>query len=442
VSVCEEPVVTLGGNSGKRDVSSEKLPGSIQVARGDKASLSVLLAPEVKSARVIFSTSDPEHLSVSTKDGKGALRVRENAEPGSATLSVFLLPRRGKSVPFARILFPFAVVEPLEIALSPLKPKGNKKVFLVSITNRASRQLEGKITLEAGEGVTMNMQTFHFPPFDYDATYITPIAIVSPHDSDKVFHIQATAEVSPGLTVREKTMISFHTSRKAAQPLAIDGNLSDWERLLLPIRIDRQDQYVGGYVKWKGEEDAGARVYTCWDDEFFYLGVEFQDDVFSDPATGQQVYNNDGLEVYFDTDHAGDLRTSRYSKDDHQYGLFPTQGKTVVWSWSQLGGESVNSRIAINRSPDVVHTVSGCTFTGMIIEGAIPLEELRLKPFDGMHIGFNVAITDDDDPRSLHPFFQEIQMSWTGARNAWQNPQAFGDLFFEDPGAKGRAKRN
>ncbi len=441
VRACPEPVVTVSVATVDGVVLGALPPGSAKIARGDTVSLSVLLSPEVKSARVVFSTSDPEHLSVSTKNGKGILRVSKNAEPGSATLAVFLLPRRGKPVPYARILAPVTVVEPLEIAISPLKPKGDKKTFLVSITNRASGQLEGKIKLEADEGVALNMQTFHFPPFGCNVTYITPIAILSHHESDKVFHIQATGEIGAGLTVREKAMLSFHTSRRAKKPLTVDGNLSDWEKSLEPIRINRQDQYVGGYVTWKGEEDASARVYTCWDDEFFYLGVEFQDDVFSDPATGQQVYNNDGVEVYFDTDHAGDQRSSRYSEDDHQYGLFPTEGKSIVWSWSQLGGESVNSRIAINRSPDVPHTISGRAFKGMIIEVAIPLAELRLKPSDGMQIGFSVAITDDDDPRSLHPFFQEIQMSWTGARNAWQNPQAFADLFFEDPGVKGRATR-
>lgn len=437
VKLCPEPVATVGEVSGKGGVSSKQLPGGIQVARGDTVTVSVWLSADVKSARVIFSTSNPEHLPVSTKKGKGILRVRENAEPGSATLAVFLLPRGGKALAFARLLMPIAVVESLDITILPLQPQGDKKTFMVTVTNRASRQLKGAIKLEAGEGVALNMQTFHFPPFGSNGTYITPIAILSHHESDKVFHIQATGEIGPGPAVHEKAMVSFYTSQRAEKPLTIDGDLSDWEKSLEPIRINRQDQYVGGYVKWKGEEDASARVYTCWDDEYFYLGVEFQDNVFSDPATGQQVYNNDGLEVYFDTDRAGDLRSNRYSKDDYQYGLFPTQGKSIVWSWSQLGGESVNSRIAINRSPDVGQTISGRAFKGMIIEGAIPLAELRLKPHDGMHIGFNVAITDDDDPRSLHPFFQEIQMSWTGARNAWQNPQAFADLFFKVPMAKG-----
>ena len=43
-----------------------------------------------------------------------------------------------------------------------------------------------------------------------------------------------------------------------------------------------------------------------------------------------------------------------------------------------------------------------------------------------------------NDPRSVNPFSQEIQMTWTCKRNAWQNPQVFGDLFFVDRTKKGR----
>jgi hypothetical protein len=60
------------------------------------------------------------------------------------------------------------------------------------------------------------------------------------------------------------------------------------------------------------------------------------------------------------------------------------------------------------------------------------LDELNLNPARQKHIGFCAAFTDDDDPSGIHPFFQEIQMTWTGGKNAWQNPQVFGDLFFSD----------
>ena len=58
-----------------------------------------------------------------------------------------------------------------------------------------------------------------------------------------------------------------------------------------------------------------------------------------------------------------------------------TQGGKVVWSWSQLGGPSRASRLEINRSPTPDQTITGekCSY---IIEGAIPLAELGLKPHD------------------------------------------------------------
>ncbi|MFH0793390.1 MAG: sugar-binding protein, partial [bacterium] len=108
----------------------------------------------------------------------------------------------------------------------------------------------------------------------------------------------------------------------------------------------------------------------------------------------------------------------------------------IVYSWQKLGGPSTNSKIKINRHPSAADTLSGQPLKGYIIEAAIPLAELGLRPGNGLHVGFNLALCDDDDPSSVHPFMQELQFSWSRRRNNWQNPTAFADLFFvEGPSA-------
>jgi hypothetical protein len=241
------------------------------------------------------------------------------------------------------------------------------------------------------------------------------------------------------VSIEIKELLTFYECVRTDTPLEIDGNLTDWPRQARPVHLGSKEQYIAGYVKWDGAEDSSARVYTAWDDKWFYLAAEFQDDILSSPCAGFSVYNNDGIEIYLDADYEGDRQLTRYTDDDFQYGFFIERGRPVVYSWSQLKDYSRDSRIALNLNPQPSQTLSGLTLKGMILEGAIPMREFNLRPFAGLHIGFGLAMTDDDDPSTVNPFFQEIQFSWTRRKNSWQNPQAFGDLFFVGAG-KGQSK--
>jgi len=338
------------------------------------------------------------------------------------------------------------VCEPVILDASPLPPQKNERKFLVSINNISGKEIgrELEIFVEpfikkesespsfniSQDKIILSESKFNFSILKSNLIQNFPVQINSSIDDDAILIVKIRAKLENGVSIEREKIIDFYTSYKVDSPIKIDGDLSDWQKGLTPIRIQWAKQYTGGYVKWDGPEDSSVRLYTSWDDKWFYIGVEQTDDIYSDPVTGFGVYNNDGVEIYFDTDYENDRWDEKYSSDDHQYGLFPSQGKDIVYSWSQLGGESKNSKIKIERSPTKEKTISGTGFKGMIIEAAIPLEELKIVPKDGKMIGFNCAFTDDDDPRSVHPFFQEIQMTWTGKKNSWQNPRAFGILFF------------
>ncbi|MCX7767196.1 MAG: GDSL-type esterase/lipase family protein, partial [Candidatus Sumerlaeia bacterium] len=214
-----------------------------------------------------------------------------------------------------------------------------------------------------------------------------------------------------------------------AKPLRIDGCLADWEPNTQPLKINRKENIVFGFTDWAGEEDVSARVYTAWDKNYFYLAAEVEDTKLSFPCTGFHIYNNDGIEIYFDIDHEGDAEIQSYNQDDFQYAVSLSEGKELVWCY-QLGGPSKKSLAKINTKPTQSETLSRKQFTGYILETAIPLSELKLKRSKGKLIGFNVGVNDDDDPESLNPFVQELQLSWTGMKNAYQNTAAFADLFF------------
>ena len=194
------------------------------------------------------------------------------------------------------------------------------------------------------------------------------------------------------------------------------------------IYLGSKNQYNFPDMQWDGPEDASARVMMAWNPEWLYLAARVQDDVFGDTATGGEVYQNDGFELYFDTDPEGDPLDTTYSADDHQWGVCASQGRAVVYRWSQRTGESDLGRAEIR------HTTSG-----YVLEACIPAGELmpesgegafqgRFEP--GLHFGFTIALNDDDSPGTTHPFHQDLQLQWSRRRNAFLNPKAFADLFF------------
>jgi hypothetical protein len=361
--------------------------------------------------------------------GTSEIVAPPDAALGIARFSIELKEKQA-NLPFARYTSEVTIVEPVEIDITPLPPSANAPTFNLAIRNSTDQQISGTITIRPEADVRLSKNEIPINALLPASTATFPISILSKHPEDKVFNLRVAMDIHKGLSVSTEQIISFTRCCRAEKPIVIDGVLNEWDKSLSPIRIDRQDQFTGGYVKWEGPEDSSVKLYTCWDKQYINFAVEFHDDFLSDPMTGQQVYNNDGVELYFDTDYAGDRQETRYSSDDYQYGLFIAQGKSVVWSWSQLGGESTRSKIAVNRSPKPDETISGDTFKGMIIEAAIPLDELKIEPTEGKVIGFGAAFTDDDDPSNVHPFFQEIQMTWTGRKNSWLDPHAFANLFF------------
>jgi len=348
-----------------------------------------------------------------------------------------------KNKPFVYHITELEITQPITTGITPLPPYNDEKRFVTTIKNNTNAIASGKIAFSTSSGAELSFSELIFSDLKPLENRSITIKILSQYIPDENIWIKAKADtklvfeqdgkkIKQDVTTNSKRLISFYQIVRTQNPINIDGNLNEWKDAY-PIRLnDIKTQKVDGYEKWDGPQDSSANIYAMWDESWIYLAGEFLDDVFSDPAEGFGVYNNDGMEIYFDTNYEIDREDTKYNDDDFQYGMFPSKGKSVVYSWSQLGKESVNSKIFINKNPQLSDSKDGNKQFSFIIEGAIPLEELKFKPSDGKLIGFNVAITDDDDPSSIHPFFQELQLSWTGLKNAYQNPQAFGTAFFVD----------
>lgn len=359
-----------------------------------------------------------------SRTGEFSLRAKPNSPRGEFVAAAGLYD--GESL-FGRLVAKGEIADPLAIRLEPAMATDKPAFHIVVSTQGPPAPLAGRVTLEAAEGVQLDPAMFELAPARGATVTTQTVAVVSEHAPDTVFHVTARAQLEREEVVEARGHFALMPSPRMATPPAIDGDLGDWPKHRAPIRLERREQLTGELRKWDGPEDASARVWTAWDDDWFYLAAEVRDDLISDPVAGFHVYKNDGLEVYFSADARRDR--THYTRADNQYGLFMEQGRAIVYAWSHLSDYSPGARIAINRAPEEGQRLTDEP-AAYLVEAAIPMQELGIAPRAGMAIGFNVALNDDDTPDREHPFGQEVQISWTGRRNAWQNPQTFANLVF------------
>ena len=343
--------------------------------------------------------------------------------PGRADL--LTIDRRNARVEIQA--YAFLVREPLIVLFDPEFDEQDRPFVCMQLLS-ASGPLQGDLTARIRvNGRASDLFPNIIPMNGVEKQVRLPVTGTVP--ADQVIDVHVELKLPDDTIVQKNDVLSFWRIHRAKSPVTIDGILSEWN--IDPkdtLHLGRRDQYQLAGMNWDGPQDASARVAMTWDSQWLYLAAKVLDDVFSDPETGFGVYNNDGFELYFDTDPGGDPLDTAYSGDDHQWGVCASQGRAVVYRYSQQTDESPKGRAVIRPTTD-----------GYTLEAKIPATELVPKTgggkfpgrFEaGMHFGFTIALNDDDTPDSTHPFFQDLQLQWSRRRNAFMNPAAFADLFF------------
>jgi len=251
-----------------------------------------------------------------------------------------------------------------------------------------------------------------------------PLAKVNsfgPSDAEVIF-VENRKEVT-----RFKKRVGLIRCNKIKNPVNINGDLSDWN-LRDGITINREDQVrVGNKEVWKGVDDLSARCYARWDDENLYLALEVKDDKVQTPNKAS-IFNNDCVELFFDTELKKDVVLSKKTGDDFQICLSPKA--------EPLQEDLIEKAIDL-FDKDMVQVASRINPTGYNIEVKIPFHAFRklwvgvpavcLRPRVGYVIGFDVAIDDCDSGNR-----RKLQMVWTGTEDNWRDMTNFGSLMFYD----------
>ncbi len=168
----------------------------------------------------------------------------------------------------------------------------------------------------------------------------------------------------------------------------IDGSWAEWK--------DYTTQYpvatvVYGKSNWTGPDDLQASFAAAWDYNYLYLGVKVYDDQYVQNATGQNLYEGDSIEVLLDSNLYGDFYYNVLSPDDYQLGISAgasgTSPEAFMWFPSNVAGARSQIVTGYTTEPGLYR-----------IESMIPWSVFGVTPYAGMHLGFAVSVSDNDDP--------------------------------------------
>lgn len=197
----------------------------------------------------------------------------------------------------------------------------------------------------------------------------------------------------------------------------IDGDWSEWKKV---AREYPANALVYGKTNWKNEDDLSASYYVGWDATYLYIAVKVHDDKYVQIAKGADIYKGDSIELLLDTNLKTDYYYNKLSADDYQIGISAgnpniKEGKREAYLWYPT------SEAGTLKNVEIAALDEGAIYR---VEAAIPWADLGVTPVKGMHMGFAISVSDDDNSGKA---VQESMVSSDATRNL-VDPTTWGDV--------------
>ncbi|MFL9842789.1 glucuronyl esterase domain-containing protein [Flavobacterium rhizosphaerae] len=191
---------------------------------------------------------------------------------------------------------------------------------------------------------------------------------------------------------------------RVSTPPTIDGAIDDvWNDPMIQS-FNAQTVLVGDDID---AADLSGWAKAVWDDTYIYLLAYITDDVKKNDSPN--AYEDDSIEYYFDGNNG---KTDTYEDDDVQYTLAWNDNNSIASSPASIPTTGIES-------------VMADTEDGYIVETKIPWANFGTSPADGVLIGFDFMINDDDDENAN----RDGKISWNAtADSAYQNTSVFGTI--------------
>lgn len=267
------------------------------------------------------------------------------------------------------------------------KPAGEITSLKVTLENKTDTPQSGFIKVTPPEGWSVGERQ----SFELNELETKDISIPVSRIERKAFnHYVFTFEIysdSQKLISKAQMPLDFSVIVKADKeinPTEFNGNISDWS--------DAYPTYLNppidpnSHEKWENSDISG-RIFTKWDDNYFYLLADIYDDYQNQMNHEGLIYDGDSLQLAFDTKNT---KSGKYDSDDYEYGFALTQSGEESYSWQAAEGNSSGTQppewSRILRDDENKNT-----------RYLIRIPKDALKPMDfseGSVIGFNLAAND------------------------------------------------
>jgi beta-glucosidase len=151
-----------------------------------------------------------------------------------------------------------------------------------------------------------------------------------------------------------------------------------------------------------GPADLSGKVWLNWDSSNLYITADITDDVFSEPATGVNIWQGDSLQVAATSGVPGASATeSTASVDGHyEYGAALTPDGPQMYRWiapTEGSGQVTNATVNVTRD-DTTNTT--------LYEIALPWSDLTSVQAAANTVFSFAAIVNDKDTGARKGFVQ------------------------------------
>ena len=171
----------------------------------------------------------------------------------------------------------------------------------VTVTARIDQPISGTVTLQLPDGWTAPITALKFPTLQPGQSKTLSFRLNSevnhPSLNSEVNHpddrIGAVATTPLSLTNTGSASVTPY-ALTYGHP-AIDGTLATWADASIAGMVNLSPDQVVGIPGWT-PQNLSAHVYTMWDEQYFYLAADVEDQTFDYAPIGYNMYKGDSIQ--------------------------------------------------------------------------------------------------------------------------------------------------
>ncbi|MEA3365393.1 MAG: sugar-binding protein, partial [Candidatus Hydrogenedentes bacterium] len=186
---------------------------------------------------------------------------------------------------------------------------------------------------------------------------------------------------------------------KPDPPIAVDGDLGDWEGVPNTHAIDTPEQAVWGANSWTGPEDLHGNLRLAWRQEYLFIAAEVVDETIHQTQRGANIWKGDHIEVYLDAAPDFEANRETFGAGQYQFAISPGNFQNTGDAFTDCPPEAYGYRPEAQPVEGAL-VASQRTRDGYILEAAIPWAFFGVTPETGTFLRIEVTLSDTDGPEA------------------------------------------